>query len=216
MPEGAGDLHEDRRMTELVRYDAMCRAIAEAYEVDEVKDIRDKAIALETYARQAHNIENERQACLIRLRAERKCGELLKQIEMAKGGQPYQSDGATGRTPTLVDRGISRDQSSRWQKLADVPADKFEAALADPDIMPTTSGILQAEAPKRGFTVSDDGVWLWGELQGLVEKRIDRPAEELMATMEQWMRDDVRRWAPMVARWFMEIGQEEQHGGPAD
>jgi hypothetical protein len=204
-------------MTELVRYDAMCRAIAEAYEVDEVKDIRDKAIALETYARQAHNIENERQACLIRLRAERKCGELLKEIEKAKGGgdQRHPSHDTRG-APTLRERGISYDQSSRWQKLADVPEDRFEAALADPDVIPTTSGILQAEAPKRGFTVSDDGVWLWGELRGLVEDRINSPAEELMATMEQWMRDDVRRWAPLVARWFMAIGQEEQHGGPAD
>jgi hypothetical protein len=35
----------------LVRYDAMCRAIEAAYKVDEVKDIRDQAIALETYAR---------------------------------------------------------------------------------------------------------------------------------------------------------------------
>ena len=56
---------------QLVKYDAMCRAIDAAYHVDEVKDIRDKAVALETYARQAHNVEAERQACEIRLRAER-------------------------------------------------------------------------------------------------------------------------------------------------
>jgi hypothetical protein len=33
--------------TQLVRYDAMCRAIAEAHAVDEVKDIGDKARAIE-------------------------------------------------------------------------------------------------------------------------------------------------------------------------
>ena len=37
-------------MAALVRYDAMCRAIEQAYRIDEVKDIRDKAMALEAYA----------------------------------------------------------------------------------------------------------------------------------------------------------------------
>jgi hypothetical protein len=32
--------------TELVRYDAMCQAIAAAYEVDEVRDIRDARVRL--------------------------------------------------------------------------------------------------------------------------------------------------------------------------
>ena len=63
-------------ITALVRYDSMCRAIAAAYEVDEVvKDIRDKALrhAIETYARQAkEHAEAERQACEIKLRAERR------------------------------------------------------------------------------------------------------------------------------------------------
>jgi len=69
----------------LARYDAMCRAIEAAYEVDEVKDIRDEAIALETYARQAHNTEAERRACEIRLRAERKAGALSAKLEKSRG-----------------------------------------------------------------------------------------------------------------------------------
>ena len=70
----------------LVRYDTMCRAIALAYEVDEVKDIRDKHLAIEVYARQAQNTEAERQAREIRIRAERKAGELLARRVMATGG----------------------------------------------------------------------------------------------------------------------------------
>jgi hypothetical protein len=41
------------------RYDSMCRAIDAAHEDDEVKDIRDKALAWEIYSRQAKNINNE-------------------------------------------------------------------------------------------------------------------------------------------------------------
>jgi hypothetical protein len=40
--------------------------------------IRDKALAIEMYARQAQNTEAERQAWEISLRMERKCGQLLR------------------------------------------------------------------------------------------------------------------------------------------
>ena len=63
-----------------------------------------------------------RKACEIRLRAERRCGQLLKNLEMAKGGRPTEnrSQRATGLEP-LSDLGISKTQSSRWQKLAAIP-----------------------------------------------------------------------------------------------
>ena len=48
--------------TALIRYDAACRAIAAAKSVDEVKDIRDVAIAMKAYARQAKNKSMEADA----------------------------------------------------------------------------------------------------------------------------------------------------------
>jgi hypothetical protein len=36
---------------------------------------------------------------------------------------------ASRPTTQLADLGITRDQSSKWQKLADIPAEDFEAAL---------------------------------------------------------------------------------------
>ncbi len=65
----------------LIRYDAMCKAIAECHRVDEVKELRDKARALEVYAQQARNTEAEDKAREIRLRAERRTGELLAELE---------------------------------------------------------------------------------------------------------------------------------------
>jgi hypothetical protein len=54
-------------------------------ETDEAKEIRDKARALEVYAKQAQNREAERKAAEIRIRAERRAGQLLK--EMKDNGQ---------------------------------------------------------------------------------------------------------------------------------
>ncbi len=65
--------------TQLVRYDAMCRAIQSCEEYDEVKEIRDRAVALEVYAAQAMNMEAERSARVIRIRAERRAGQMLKE-----------------------------------------------------------------------------------------------------------------------------------------
>jgi hypothetical protein len=125
-----------------IRYDEMCRAIASAYSVDEVKDIRDKATAIEVYARQAHNAEAERQACEIRLRGERRCGQLLATMEKAENQHVPVT--ARDRQPnTLADLGISKPQSSRWQKLAAIPSREFEATFAGPD-KPTTGGLIAA------------------------------------------------------------------------
>ena len=65
--------------TQLVRYDAMCRAIESCQKYDEVREIRDRAVALEVYAAQAMNMEAERSARVIRIRAERRAGQMLKQ-----------------------------------------------------------------------------------------------------------------------------------------
>jgi len=192
-------------MTELVRYDAMCRAIADAYEVDEVKDIRDKALALEIYARQAKNVDAERDACEIRLRAERRAGQLLKEMEKAKASPGNQHTGPLARcegSKTLADMGISYTQSSRWQKLADVPEEQFDGALGRPE-MPTTIGIIASvrteEQPRR----DERALWLWGRLQDFErDGLLDLDPNDLVEMMSDHMKETVRRLAPLVTAWL--------------
>jgi hypothetical protein len=75
------------------------------------------------YARQAKNYEMEIMAAEIRVRAERRAGELLMEMEKNKGAQgsgsnQYEVRSHDTSTPTLADRGITYDHSSHWQQLA--------------------------------------------------------------------------------------------------
>jgi hypothetical protein len=128
-------------MTALIRYDAARKAIAAAHRVDEVKAIRDRAEAVRTYAKLAGDFELQNQAAEIRLRAERRAGQLLIEMEKNPGtrgaGRPRKdgtritrSKTSTAKTPKLQDIGVTKDQSSKWQRLAMlIDEATFEKAL---------------------------------------------------------------------------------------
>ena len=202
--------NEGGEAMELVRYDSMCRAIDAAYEVDEAKDIRDQAIALEVYAHQAHNVEAERRACEIRLRAERKAGTLSAALEKG-AGRPSKIIGVAPKitkADTLHAAGISNDQARKWEKLAAVPAEQFEQQLADPIQKPTTNGIIRAAAEPKPQPVSKDAIWLWGRLLDFERlELLPRSPADVMATMTPEMLDDVHTLAPRVTAWLQQIGK---------
>ena len=81
-------------MTTLTLLDRAARITLTRCSVDEAKSIRDKAQALEVYARQAkQSATMERQCAIIRLRAERRIGQLL--AGTVRAGNPQLSRKAT-------------------------------------------------------------------------------------------------------------------------
>lgn len=197
-------------MSALALYDAMVTAIAECARVDEVKDIRDKAVALEAYYRQARNLEAEREACNVRLRAERRVGELLKDLARnqtvgLKQG-PLSAEETTGPSPyaeTLAATGMSRQSASRFQALANIPQDEFDAVLAAPE-KPSANAVLARrkvqEAGQSKYQVSTMSLWIWGRLRDFERERyLDASPDAIFYGMTEAMRADVIRLAPLVA-----------------
>ena len=132
---------------QLPLYEAACRALAEAKTVDEAKDVRDKAEAMRIYARQAKNRQLEIDAAEVRLRAERRLGEMLRDQKETVGlnrgtagkGRPRKGaaeEEAPNDLPeeqplTLADAGIDKKLSARAQKLAAVPETKFDQMVCE-------------------------------------------------------------------------------------
>jgi hypothetical protein len=116
-------------MTELMRYEAARRALAEAHRVDEVKDIKDKAEALRHYARQRSDNELETRAAEIKLRAIRRIGELSRELEKS---QPRENNGRlatsgkTAKAKILKEAGLSTSTAHRCEQIAEIPQAEFE------------------------------------------------------------------------------------------
>lgn len=100
------------------------RAIAEVHGLDEIKAIRDKAEAVRKYAQSAGmGLELQNYAAEVKLRAERKAGELLLQLQLHGGDRKSQQ---AEQRIKLEDLGVTKDQSSRWQLTASIPERDFE------------------------------------------------------------------------------------------
>ena len=127
----------------LVRYDAACRALAEAVRVDEVKDIRDMAVAMAAYARQAKNRNAEADAVEIRMRATRR----LDQLRQAQARTVGLNKGAAGGgkkagprgvlttprdlRPTLASQGIDKNLAKQARTLGALSDEQFEEVVAE-------------------------------------------------------------------------------------
>ena len=216
----------DESPTGLVRYDAMCRAIAEAHQVDEVKEIRNQAIALEAYSRQAMNLAAEKRAKDIRLRAERKSGDLLKEMlrngVRAKRGGDRWANWNDSSLKTLKDLKITYDQSADWQKLAEVPEEMFEEELAGEN--PSTAGIIarheaalnQAEILEGAVTgppVSSEAIWVCGRLRDFRSDVLARDPSSVLQTMLPHMIEQIKRDARPTGEWLMRLAEAADEKG---
>lgn len=93
----------------------------------QAKEIRDKAEALRMYMKAAgESLEAQNHAAEVKIRAERKAGEILSATNKSMGAASKRGDIVS---PRLEDIGVSKKQSQRWQRVASIPEDVFEDHL---------------------------------------------------------------------------------------
>lgn len=122
----------------LLPYEQACRAVAAALSVDEAKQLHDKADAIRVYAKKAKNRQLEIDAAEIRMRAERRLGQLIgdgKKAGKISRGQPPKPKKKSAGTEEyfsrvqLRDLGIDHKLSARAQKMAAVVEKDFVGLL---------------------------------------------------------------------------------------
>jgi hypothetical protein len=105
--------------------------LEEADSLDDVKAIRDKAMAVQRYVESARlGLKLQNIAAELRLRAERKAGVFLAQLHL-RGGDRRSKGHAAPLKVNLDDLGLTRDQSKRWQRVAAVPEHSFSRFIEE-------------------------------------------------------------------------------------
>lgn len=119
---------------ELVKFNEAYHAIMVAKTIDEVKEIRDKAEALRHYLRQqGAGLEMQNACAEIKVRAERRAGELLGEVERSNGGRPENNSlhHATSFQQVLKENDLSPWSAHRFQSIASIPELVFEQTIAE-------------------------------------------------------------------------------------
>jgi hypothetical protein len=135
-------------------YEAARAAIAECERIDECKGWSDRAAALASYARQAKDDGLRVMAVRIQARAERRCGELLKQIPKADESTRYGQVGAgppVTRTSAAEEAGLSDRQRKTALRLASIPEPEFSRQVDGP-APPTVTRLAEQGKATRGMS----------------------------------------------------------------
>jgi hypothetical protein len=202
---GRNQLQQHQKMsdTALVQLDAARLALSTCKTAMEAKQIADAADVMRVYLARTHaSAEAVNQATEIRLLAERQMGEFLKAMPKSEGGRPKETgareEPVLDTAPaTLADMGITKKQSARAQKLAEIPAEEFQArieAAKDEGKLTTAAVITPSPAP---IEVSP-GIELMGASNQIKNKK---PKRSMIPTDKEIHQENQRILGNLKSSW---------------
>lgn len=202
----------------LAKLSAATTALAECSNLEEVKRILDIAEAARTYARAAKmGLVAQNHAAELKLRAERKAGELLQQLERSNGGRPSENSSQPVKSfseyaTVLEENGINHMTAHRWQAEATVPDELFEEHIAEVKAEQrevTSAGLLRVANELKEVAQSLDHHWSESELSRRYQ------VEECGMTVIANMKTDLAliAWAKAEGK-FERIDRATEWGNP--
>jgi DNA-binding protein YbaB len=120
-------------MTEVMKYDAARVALEQATTVDEVKQVIAVANAMQMLAKEMkeERADTEAKARELKLRAERRLGEMIAQQPKAPAGNPNWVSKKPDSPITLDEAGIDKNLANRARKAAALDGHEFEEMILD-------------------------------------------------------------------------------------
>ena len=119
-------------MNAITRYEEMRIAVERCARIDEAADIRDKATALQAYARQRDDRELDVWTSEIKLRASVRIGELVRELDSHQGERTDKelndSSVAKSKLQDIKEAGLTPRTAQRYQELAGPKDEQAQAA----------------------------------------------------------------------------------------
>lgn len=116
---------------QLIKWDKLSHEIEQAKDIDELKKLSDKLEAIRILAKQSkQSLETQNKIATYRIRVERKKGEWLKDnLRKPEEGRPNKE--VSTDLILLRKTGITLNESSDAQRIADIPEKKFESLMQE-------------------------------------------------------------------------------------
>ena len=182
-------------------------ALKQCDEIDEVKDFKDKMAAATLYYKQSKDIRLLNYATRIKLRAERRLGELIKQFDGRPHNALKQNDvnvNLLSQESIIKSIGITERQKTDSIRLANIPEEKFEQ-LIESEKIPTKTELAEIGTNKRLKEVSKNFAHtvefgtLLHELETFMKKY---DAIYILDNMDQNTKERYKNSIDKIENWF--------------